>query len=38
MEEKSLEVLTPGPDESAIGTRGYSVPDTGIERSRRGAG
>lgn len=37
MEEKSLEVLTPGPDGSAIDKCGYTDPETGIERSRRSA-
>ncbi|MFD9226188.1 Pls/PosA family non-ribosomal peptide synthetase [Streptomyces sp. NPDC060064] len=32
MEEKSVEVLTPGPDESAIPKRRYTGPKTGIER------
>lgn len=32
MEEKSLEVLTPGPDESAIDKCGYTDPEPGIER------
>ncbi|MFF4350271.1 Pls/PosA family non-ribosomal peptide synthetase [Streptomyces sp. NPDC001530] len=33
MEEKSVEVLTPGPDESAIDKRSYTGPKTGIERN-----
>ncbi|MCX4825159.1 phosphopantetheine-binding protein [Streptomyces sp. NBC_01142] len=32
MEENSVEVLTPGPDESAIAKRRYTGPKTGIER------
>ncbi|WP_392755832.1 Pls/PosA family non-ribosomal peptide synthetase [Streptomyces sp. LN590] len=32
MEEKSLEVLTPGPNESANDKCGYTDPETGIER------
>ncbi|GGN49186.1 hypothetical protein GCM10011579_002710 [Streptomyces albiflavescens] len=32
MEEKSVEVLTPGPNESAIDKRGYTGRKTGIER------
>lgn len=32
MEEKSLDVLTPGPDESAVGIRKYTSPETGIEK------
>ncbi|MGW2088526.1 Pls/PosA family non-ribosomal peptide synthetase [Streptomyces sp. NPDC001880] len=33
MEEKSLDVLTPGPDESAIGTGKYTGPETSIEKN-----
>ncbi|WP_455351499.1 Pls/PosA family non-ribosomal peptide synthetase [Streptomyces sp. SYSU K217416] len=33
MEEISVEVLTPGPDESAIAKPGYTGPETGIERN-----
>ncbi|WP_385625808.1 phosphopantetheine-binding protein (plasmid) [Streptomyces sp. P8-A8] len=33
MEDQPLDVLTPGPDESAIGTRKYTGPETGIEKS-----
>ncbi|OKJ44902.1 Pls/PosA family non-ribosomal peptide synthetase [Streptomyces sp. CB01580] len=32
MEEKSLDVLTPGPDESAIDTSRFTSPETGIEK------
>ncbi|MFJ7201264.1 MULTISPECIES: Pls/PosA family non-ribosomal peptide synthetase [unclassified Streptomyces] len=32
MEEKSLDVLTPGPDESAVGIRKYTGPEDGIEK------
>ncbi|MCX5505133.1 phosphopantetheine-binding protein [Streptomyces sp. NBC_00053] len=33
MEDQPLDVLTPGPDESAIGTRKYTGPETGIEKN-----
>ncbi|MFE7111090.1 Pls/PosA family non-ribosomal peptide synthetase [Streptomyces sp. NPDC057575] len=33
MEDQPLDVLTPGPDESAIGTRRYTGPETGIEKN-----
>ncbi|MFJ9683945.1 Pls/PosA family non-ribosomal peptide synthetase [Streptomyces sp. NPDC101194] len=33
MEEKSQDVLTPGPDESAIGTSRFTSPETGIEKN-----
>lgn len=33
MEEKSVDVLTPGPDESAIDERRYTGPSIGIERN-----
>ncbi|WP_326648058.1 MULTISPECIES: Pls/PosA family non-ribosomal peptide synthetase [unclassified Streptomyces] len=33
MKGKSVEVLTPGPDESAIPSRGYTGPKTGIEEN-----
>ncbi|MFF3325061.1 Pls/PosA family non-ribosomal peptide synthetase [Streptomyces sp. NPDC002889] len=33
MEEKSVEVLTPGPDESAVANRRYTGPKTDIERN-----
>ncbi|MCZ1002018.1 Pls/PosA family non-ribosomal peptide synthetase [Streptomyces mirabilis] len=32
MEEKSVEVLTPGPGESALDKRGYTGPKSGIEK------
>ncbi|MEU2674574.1 Pls/PosA family non-ribosomal peptide synthetase [Streptomyces sp. NPDC007164] len=33
MEDKPLDVMTPGPDESAIGTRKYNGPENGIEQN-----
>jgi len=33
MEDKSVEVLTPGPDESAVAKRRYTGPKTGIEKN-----
>lgn len=32
MEEKSVEVLTPGPGESTLDKRGYTGPNSGIEK------
>ncbi|MGW9116935.1 Pls/PosA family non-ribosomal peptide synthetase [Streptomyces sp. NPDC055663] len=36
MEDKPLDVLTPGPGESAVDTRKYNGPETGIEKNLAG--